>query len=129
MFDKQEVIGKSKLFDSLKIAGDFFCEIPDFAQTIILSRVLHDWDDEHCNIILKNVNIALPKNGLLYVIENLTDKVDDNFSLLSLNMALITSSFERTEEQYKKILVNNGFYISKIKKLNNLQWILTCKKI
>ncbi len=127
LFDRQEVVGVSDLPDSLKIAGDFFEKIPDFAQAVILSRVLHDWNDKHCSIILKNIANVLPQNAFLYIIENLTDKIPDNASILSLNMAVMTNSFERTEEQYKKLLVDNGFYFVQTKKLNNLQWIFIFK--
>lgn len=127
LFDKQEVIALSNFKN--KISGDFFIEIPNFADAIILSRVIHDWNDEKIKIILFNVYNALPQNGILYVIENFADEIADKAVLLSLNMAIMTNSYERTGKEYISLLSENRFKILSIKKINEFQNVLICRKI
>jgi hypothetical protein len=113
--------------DLNKVNGDFFDKIPVKANAIIMSRILHDWNDQKATIILNNVRNALCKDGTLFVIENLADKIPDNAALLSINMRIMTNSFERTKNQYSQLLENNNFVVKSYKKLNNLQWIIEAK--
>lgn len=44
------------------VKGSFFDPLPDLPgeiNAVVLSRILHDWDDPTCEIILKNANAAL----------------------------------------------------------------------
>lgn len=87
LFDLKLVIDNCKINNGVKlIKGDFFKEIPQLSDAIILSRILHDWNDEKVTKIIKNIYQALPKNGYLYIIENCSDKINIDMSLLSLNM-------------------------------------------
>jgi hypothetical protein len=110
------------------ISGDFFGEIPIQAEAIILSRVLHDWNDAKAKIILRNCFNALPDNGSLYVIENCSDKINVDLSLLSLNMAAMCESYERTSLQYISLCENAGFLFESDTRINDLQTVLILKK-
>jgi hypothetical protein len=122
------VIDKVTISSIKKIGGNFFEKIPNQSEAIVLSRVLHDWNDEEANIILKNSFEALPSNGRLYVIENCSDKIKIDLSLLSLNMTAICESYERTSAQYISLCENAGFRFDNETKLNELQTILIFKK-
>jgi len=127
LFDKPEVIDLySGNIKTLK--GDFFKSIPKVADTIIMSRVLHDWCDEKSTHILNNVYASLPKDGTLYIIENLADKIENGAAILSLNMYAITGGFERSLLEYKKLLVTSGFKYNEVKRINNLQYLIIAKK-
>ncbi len=128
LFDLPMVIEKTTVKNINKIAGDFFIHIPLVADAIILSRVIHDWNDKKAIQIIQNCFYALPTKGILYVIENCSDKIDCDLSLLSLNMAVMCNSFERSSEQYKKIVTSVGFRFLKHLKLNDLQTILIFEK-
>jgi hypothetical protein len=128
LFDLPKVVENAKVTDIQKIGGSFFEKIPQVAEAIILSRVLHDWDDEKAVLILKNCFEALPKNGILYVIENCADKINIDLSLLSLNMAVMCESFERTSTEYTNLVQSAGFVFQKDIKLNELQTILIFEK-
>jgi len=78
--------------------------------------------------ILQNCFKSLPQNGTLYVIENCTDKIQTNLSLLSLNMAVMCQSFERSSIEYKKLCEATGFSFQEEKQLSYLQTILIFKK-
>jgi C-methyltransferase len=89
---------------------------------------LHDWNDEKANLILKNCFEALLSKGILYVIENCSDKIKIDLSLLSLNMTAMCESYERTSAQYILLCENAGFQFHSEAKLNELQTILIFKK-
>ena len=128
LFDLEKVIEQVVIENIEVVCGDFFNEIPKFADAIILSRVLHDWNDEKAMIILQNCFNALPANGTLYIIENCTDKIPTNLSLLSLNMTAMCQSYERSSIEYKELCEAKGFSFKEAKQLNQLQTILIFKK-
>lgn len=128
LFDLPKVIEKVTIPSIKKIGGSFFEKIPIQSEAIVLSRVLHDWNDEKAKLILKNCFEALPNNGILYVIENCSDKINIDLSLLSLNMAAMCESYERTSDQYISLCKNAGFKVNSEVKLNELQTILIFKK-
>lgn len=129
LFDLDKVINKCQLNSNIKpIRGDFFVEIPQLAEAVILSRVLHDWNDEKASQIIKNAYRALPNNGYLYIIENCSDKINVDFSLLSLNMLTMCESFERSSYEYIALVNQHGFRFIEAKELNELQTILTFTK-
>ena len=97
LFETENVIkllpkNYSRLFSA--ISGDFFKEVPIIADGIIMSRVIHDWNNEKASLILKNVYNALPNRGKLYLIEILKENLKDGAALLSLNMLLMCNSYE-----------------------------------
>ena len=106
---------------------DLFKDFSFKADAIILSRILHDWDDEKAKNILKNCYNALKPNGKLFVIEIMQDEINAN--LLTLNMMIMTESFERTFEHYNFLLKNTNFKIISKIKLNQLQSILISTKL
>lgn len=128
LFDLPKVIENVTISNIKIIGGNFFEPIPSQTEAIILSRVLHDWNDEKANFILKNCFEALPNNGTIYVIENCSDKIKIDLSLLSLNMAAMCESYERTSDQYISLCENAGFQLNSETKLNELQTILIFKK-
>jgi caffeic acid 3-O-methyltransferase len=128
LFDLEKVIDKVTITNVQKIKGNFFDTIPIKTDAIILSRILHDWNDEKAMQILKNCYEALTNNGTLYIIENCTDKTSINLSLLSLNMTVMCESYERTTKEYCSLVEESKFKYSHKIKLNNLQTILIFKK-
>lgn len=129
LFDRPEIIKLSKRAGIQKIGGDFFDKIPEGFDAVVLSRVLHDWNDRDASRILANVRDSLENSGKLYVIENLSDKIPDNAALLSLNMLIMTKSFERTKEEFKLLLRKAQFEIYDVKQINRLQYCMIYQKI
>ncbi|MBK6964953.1 MAG: hypothetical protein IPH20_13705 [Bacteroidales bacterium] len=128
LFDLEEVLKGVKSEFVKKVPGNFFIKIPDIAEAIILSRVIHDWDDDKAAVIISNCHIALPQGGILYVIENCSDHIEVDLSLLSLNMAALCQSYERSSSAYIQICINAGFTYHSHKKLNQLQTVLIFQK-
>lgn len=128
LFDLPEVLRNVETKHITKISGSFFDRIPNAGDAIILSRVIHDWNDESAKTILNNCYSALPTGGKIYLIENCTDKTGCNFSLLSLNMCVMCDSFERTSDQYIQLFSHTGLNFHSEIKLNKLQTILIFEK-
>lgn len=128
LFDLPKVIDRVTISNIKKLGGSFFEKIPNQSEAIVLSRVLHDWNNEKAKLILKNCFEALPNNGKLYVIENCSDKIKIDLSLLSLNMSAMCESYERASTQYILLCENTGFQFHSETKLNELQTILIFKK-
>ena len=128
LFDLPEVIKNVTIENIEKLSGSFFKEIPVKTDALILSRVIHDWDDQNAILILKNCYNSLQQGGKLYLIENLTDKLNQDVNLLSLNMKAVCNSYERTYSEYLLLLKNAGFKLSYTKKLNELQHVISLVK-
>jgi len=126
--DLPEVINlvNFKLHNLKIISANFFNPFSFKADAIILSRILHDWKDEKAIKILENCSDALNPNGVIIIIEIMQNETKTN--LLSLNMMLMTESFERTYYQYNKLLNKINFEIKTSTKLNELQTILIAQK-
>lgn len=128
LFDLPQVINGSETDGIEIIGGDFFQGIPPVAEAMVLSRVIHDWEDEKASQIIRNCYDSLPEGGIFYLIENFTDLMEDDASILSLNMLAICKSYERTVQQYQLLLIKAGFRIEEYLKLNQLQHILIAQK-
>lgn len=128
LFDLEKTVKNAVFSAGQKIGGNFFDKIPRIAEAFILSRILHDWNNEKATNILNNCFKALPNNGTLYVIENCTDKIKIDLSLLSLNMTAICNSYERTTHEYISLAHNANLVFQSEVKLNELQTILIFKK-
>ncbi|MBX7052612.1 MAG: hypothetical protein K1X54_11300 [Flavobacteriales bacterium] len=129
LFDLPEVIAQIQREDVDLYSGTFFNKLPEGYDTIVMSRIIHDWDDLYSCRILENVHDALPPRGILLLIENLTDRITNHASGLTLNMMAMCKSFERAEAEYLNLLKQNRFDNFQIKQLNTTQYIIQCNKI
>ncbi len=93
------------------IQGDFFVAVPSGSDALLLSRVIHDWDDAQALQILRNCHSALPPGGALFLIENDLSLLGDGGHLLSLNMLAICGSRERSVQEYQQLLESSGFRV------------------
>jgi C-methyltransferase len=124
LFDSKHVIDRASAnidFYNLKerieiVTGDFFQKVPEGGDLYILKNILHDWDDEKCELILKNIHKAMPVRSRLVIIETII-KNDNNYSfgkMIDILMLLGTENGrERTIDEFTNILGKSGFDISK----------------
>ncbi|MER7048368.1 methyltransferase [Streptomyces jumonjinensis] len=93
------------------VAGDFTRGMPADGDVYLLSRVLHDWDDEQCLAILRNCAASVRPGGRLLIVERLLP-VDGRAAMAvawDLHMLCTMGSRERTAEHYERLLVAAGF--------------------
>ncbi|MFF9143258.1 methyltransferase [Streptomyces sp. NPDC014861] len=89
--------------------GDF-ADVPAGAGVYLLSRVLHDWDDDRCRSILRHCAAAMGPDADLLVVERLLP--DDGSPSLAtawdLHMRCNTGGSERTAAQYARLFAACG---------------------
>lgn len=87
------------------IAGDFTCGVPDMGDVYLLSRVLHDWDDQQCKTILQQCSAAMRAGSQLIVVERLLP--DDDLPSLAaawdIHMLCNVGGRERTADDYRAL--------------------------
>jgi ubiquinone/menaquinone biosynthesis C-methylase UbiE len=98
------------------IAGSFFGHVPPGADAYLLSRVLHDWDDDQAAAILANCRRAMRTSARLLVIERIVPPGDEPHpsKFMDLNMLLIAGGRERTEGEYRALLERSGLHLDRI---------------
>jgi hypothetical protein len=112
----QQTIAQAGLSDRCEVvSGDFFKSVPSGADGYLISRVIHDWDDEKSIAILKVVRRAIAPDGRLMLLETMLRPGQRSlYPLLSdLNMMLRTGGCERTEEEYRSIYRAAGFELTR----------------
>ncbi|NXA46784.1 ASMT methyltransferase, partial [Nothocercus julius] len=92
--------------------GDFFKDSIPEADLYILSKILHDWDDDKCKQLLAKVHKACTPGGAVLLVESLLN--DDKSGpletqLYSMNMLVQTEGKERTPAEYSNLLQAAGF--------------------
>lgn len=77
-----------------------------------MSRILHDWNEEKCKIILKKIIDKLPSGGALLIAEILLNETKTEplyGTFQSLNMLVQTEGKERSASEYISLLQPLGF--------------------
>jgi hypothetical protein len=97
------------------ISGDFFVSVPAGGDTYMLSRVIHDWNDEQSVAILKVVRKAIASNGRLILLETMLRPAGESiYPVLSdINMLIRTGGCERTEAEYRALYRAGGFELTR----------------
>ncbi|WP_445160782.1 methyltransferase [Mycobacterium sp. Dal123C01] len=93
------------------VAGDFTSSVPPGGDVYLLSRVLHDWDDQQCKAILRRCSDSMTLGAQLLVIERLLPE-DDAPSLAAawdIHMLCNVGGQERTVAHYQRLLNEAGF--------------------
>jgi cyclopropane fatty-acyl-phospholipid synthase-like methyltransferase len=94
--------------------GDMFADpLPSGADLIVLGWILHDWDNERCERLLRRCFEALPSGGHVLLLEMVLDEDRSGPplpALMSLNMLVATlNGRERTGSEFCALLTRAGF--------------------
>jgi hypothetical protein len=97
------------------VAGDFFRSVPA-ADVYILSMVLHDWDDESCIRILKQIAAAARPGARLTSLELVVPPGDVPHAgkMIDLTMLGMLTGRERTAEELRALLASAGLRLDRI---------------
>lgn len=105
---------RDRLTDRFPIEiGDFFAAAPE-GDVMLMKGILHDWDDERCTTLLRNCRRAISHDGRLLVMETLLpSKIGApetaGVVLSDIAMLVYTGGQERTEAEYRDLLLAGGF--------------------
>ena len=112
-----ELLEKEGVSDRVELAtGDFFQSVPAGADAYMMKHIIHDWDDEHSIKILQNIGAAMNENGKVLIIEMVVPEGNDPSpaKMLDIQMLVMETGKERTEEEYRRLLDASGFRLTRI---------------
>ena len=97
------------------VPGSFFEHVPE-GDAYVLSKILHDWDDEPAAAILRTVRAAAPDEARLLVLDSVVPPGNDPAGVkwLDLLMLVLQHGRERTESDWRALLDSAGFRIDQI---------------
>jgi hypothetical protein len=97
------------------VAGDFFDGVPDSGDAYLLKGIIHDWNDEAAVKILKSCRRAIRPDGTLILLDTvLTGSDDPSQAMMDLLMMVLTGGRERTEREFKSLLREAGFSLTRV---------------
>jgi hypothetical protein len=115
VLEKQGVVERCET-----VGGDIFESIPPGGDIYVLSRIIHDWDDEHAKGILLNCAAAMTERSRLVIVDIvLPDTIEPSPSvqsqvLLDLNMLARTGGRERTASEFRTLLESAGLWLDRV---------------
>ena len=123
LFDRAEVIEgardaveKSGMADRIDMtAGDFLTDVPPGGDLYVLKSILHDWPDETCEEIVRNVHrAAQPDSRVLLVEMLLPDSGPSPVTLMDMNMLVMLGGRERRAAEYGALLGRCGYALERV---------------
>lgn len=98
------------------IEGSFFDRVPSGGDAYILKNIVHDWPDEKAVQILRNVRAAVGSRAYVLLIEFVIPEHDRDFpgKWVDLEMLLNLGARERTAADYRKLLGEAGFRMTRV---------------
>lgn len=95
------------------VARDVFRDPLPSGDVYILSSVLHDWEDDDCVRLLRNVAGAMQRSARLLVVEMVLPLPNNPVlgPLFDLDMLVLTGGRERTENEYARLLTAAGMEV------------------
>ncbi|MBK7535749.1 MAG: methyltransferase [Myxococcales bacterium] len=94
------------------------------ADAVMLSRVLHDWDDDDARRILSHARAALPLGGRVYIIEMLIPEGTATGALCDLHLLMATGGRERSVEEFAGLLAASGYQLESVQRLAALPSVI-----
>lgn len=97
--------------------ASFFEDIVPGGDVYMLSRVLHDWDDETALRLLRRIRQSIPAESVLLVIDEVIPAGPESKAgrLSDLQMLVVVGGQERTEEEIQELLREAGFRVAEVK--------------
>ncbi|BBX06647.1 hydroxyneurosporene-O-methyltransferase [Mycolicibacterium aichiense] len=97
------------------VEGSFFDDVPGGGDAYLLKNIIHDWADDKAVQILRNVRAAAAGATVLLVEMVVRDNGRDGpENWVDLEMLLNLGSRERTAEEYRALLANAGFRMTRV---------------
>jgi SAM-dependent methyltransferase len=99
------------------VAGDFFQSVPEGADAYIMTAILHDWDDDASEAILKNCRVAMKPGGRVLIGDFVLKPANepDFGKTIDLEMLIMTpSGRERSEGDFRRLLDRSDLRLNRI---------------
>jgi len=123
LYDQESVLKGHVLADILQRvelrAGNFFERVPE-ADVLLMKSVIHDWNNEKCQVILSNCRQVMQPSSRLLIIEMVIATPTDLMgAFYDLHMQVLLGGRERTENEFREILEKAGLKLNRIISTNS----------
>ncbi|TPI62161.1 ubiquinone/menaquinone biosynthesis protein [Mesorhizobium sp. B3-1-3] len=97
------------------VVGDFFDSVP-VGDVYVIKKVIHDWDDERAELILRRCREAMQTHGRVLVAETLVPAGDEPAQIKAIDVVMlaVTGGLERTEAQYARLFEAAGLKLERV---------------
>ncbi len=97
------------------VPGDFFESAP-VGDAYLLKRILHDWTDDVCVKILKNIRNAMPDTAKVLVVDCVIPPGNEPHGGKVLDILMMASlpGRERTEAEFAELFDRSGLKLSRV---------------
>lgn len=128
LIDRPEVVEHAGLLgqeDRLTLRpADLFAPWGIQGDAVVMSRVLHDWDDDEALRLLRHARDALPAGGRLFAVEMLMPEDGVAGSLCDLHLLMATGGRERTATELTSLLERADFTLERVTHLPALPSVI-----
>jgi ubiquinone/menaquinone biosynthesis C-methylase UbiE len=124
LFDQPAVVARAEqVFAAAGVAsraawveGDFFSTALPDGDVYVLKSVLHNWDDEAAESLLRSCRRPIRAHARLLIAERVVPigNAPSEAKLFDINMLVIAGGRERTEAEYRDLLEKAGFELSRV---------------
>ena len=125
----ESAIAKAGLDDRCQaVSYDFLKDAPPVCDAYFLVNVLHDWEDEICCQILKNISQSMNTKSKLWIVEYLLEQ-GPGFSvakLLDIEVLVMGGGRERSIDEYTTLLGSVGLVVSGVIPTNRGPALMEC---
>jgi hypothetical protein len=114
---KADEIRNSEVANRCEFVGiDMFRAVPSGGDAYVMKHILHDWSDAEAIQILRNCRQAIRDEGKLLVIERVVKPSNqpDPAKWLDLQMLVMLTGRERTEEEFGELFARAGFRLTRV---------------
>jgi hypothetical protein len=98
------------------VAGDFFEAVPHGGDAYVLKRIIHDWTDETCVKILRNIRTAMAPGARVLIADTVIPEGNTRHGGKVLDMLMMASleGRERTESEFAQLLDQSGLKLVRV---------------
>lgn len=113
------------------LSGDFFKSIPKGHDVYFLKSIIHDWDDQNAEKILKNCYQAMNSDSKLLIVDVVLKPKNESVyaSCMDVLMLAITGGKERSLKDFEKLLSQAGFVLENVYSTRTEFSILEARKV
>jgi DNA-binding transcriptional ArsR family regulator len=112
-----ELLQKYGVTDRVRTAGGSFLDaVPEGGDAYVLKNVIHDWPDAEAVTILSNVRKAATPGTTLLLVELVIPDHNREFTgkWVDMEMLVQAGARERTATEYRKLLEQAGFQMTRV---------------
>ncbi len=113
------------------LAIDLFKSAPAGADAYMLKNIIHDWDDEHCEQILRAIHSAMgSKRGKVLLLEMMIPPGTGPSlgKILDIEMLVFPGGRERTADEFRALFDRTGFDLTAIVPTKSPATIIEARK-